>query len=177
MSRDKMILRRGDEFNPEGRCGEPLKRGGKRYVHVWFTYESFKSYATDKIMDALMAAKVVTKRRSNETVLYERVRYIYYSDGRFYRPNSQRSSDRKGDAYGLVPYDGTIYTCYPEYQARFGLPDCEIVCVDGWPVSLKIDNEEFVVDKYSWPSMEAYLGLDEQYKPERYRPKNDGRAA
>ena len=173
MSRDKLILYRGDEFNPEGRCGEPLKRGGKRYVHVWFTYEHFKSYATDKIMESLVKAKVVTKRRSNESVLYERVRYIYYchEDGRFYRPNSQRNSERKGQAYGLVPYHGTIYTDYPKYQAKHNLPDAEIVCIDGYPVSLRMDNEAFNVDADSWPMMEAFLGLDEMYKPEKYRPK------
>ena len=170
MARDKLILRRGDEFNPEGRCGEPLNRDGKRYLHVWYTYESFKSYATDRIMDALRKAKVVTSRRQNKSVLYERVRYVYYCDGVFYRCGSNKNAERKGSAYNLVPYDGTIYTAYPRYQARYGLPDAEIDCVEGRPVNIRIDDEDFVVSEESWPSMEAFLGLGEMYKPERYRP-------
>ena len=173
MSRDKLILRRGDEFNKEGRCGEPLKRNGRRYLHCWFTYEHFKSYATDKIMASLVEAKVITKRRKNESVLYERVRYVYYchEDGMFYRPNSQRNAERKGQAYGLVPYHGTIYTDYPVYQAKHGLPDAEIVCVEGVPVSVRIGTDAFEVTPESWPTMESFLGLDEMYKPEKYRPK------
>lgn len=37
-------------------------------------------------------------------------------------------------------------------------------------MNIRIDDEDFVVSEESWPSMEAFLGLGEMYKPERYRP-------
>ena len=168
----KLIVHRSDPLLGEGRCGEPKWIGNRRFLHCWFTYETFLSYATDKLMEKLVANKVVTKRRSNHTVLYERARYVYYEheSGMFYVPNSNKNEQRMGDAYLLVPFDGTIYSDFPMYQAKHGLVDAEIVCVAGYPVSLRIGHDAFSVSRESWPSMEGFLGLDEQWKPEKHRP-------
>ena len=169
MARDKIILRWGDEFNKELRAGEPRNINGRRLVHAWYTYEFFKSYATDKIMADLVKAKVVTKRRSNKSVIFERPRYVWYSseDGMFYRLQSNRNKNREGDAYLLVPFHGTIWSCYPKYQSRYELPDAEIVCVEGKPTSVRIGDDAFEVTDDSWPTMESFLGLDESYKQGR----------
>ena len=39
MARDKLILRWGDRYNPEKRCGQPkLLKDGRRMLHTWYTY-------------------------------------------------------------------------------------------------------------------------------------------
>lgn len=171
MRRNALILKRGDEFNPEGRCGEPKQANGKRYFHCWFTYESFLSYATERIMDALVAAKVITRRRSNRTVLYERNRYVYYRAGRFYRTRSNKNERREGSCYELEPLTGTVVSCYPKYQARHGLPDATIQLKDGYPFELVMDGDTIPVEDGMWPSLEGWLGLDEHYKPMKYWPE------
>lgn len=173
MRHNTLILRKGDEFNPEGRCGQPLKTSLGRLVHVWYTNEVFLSYATDKMMAALVAAKVVTRRRSNKTVLYERNRYVYYGNGLFYVPVSRKNSSRKGAAYEFEVFTGTIRSCYPKYQQKYNLPDAIIHVVAGFPIAVVVDGDEFEVTRDSWPMMESFLGLDEQYKPEKYRPRRD----
>ena len=171
MARDKMILRWGTEYNPEKRAGQPKNmRDGRRLLHVWYTYEFFKSYVSDETLERLKRDRVVGGTRKNQSVLVERPRYVYYSDGMFYRPASRKNAQRSGDCYELVPLSGTIWSCYPKYQARYGLPDAEIVCIDGYPVSVRVGQDAFDVTTGSWPVMESFLGLDESYKPERYRP-------
>lgn len=175
MARNELVLHRNDPIVGEGRCGEPRWIGERRFLHVWYTYGIFLSYATDKIMKELVAAKTVTRRRTNKSVLYERARTVYYehATGMFFIPASNKNAEKKGAAYELRPFHGTITTAWPEYQAKHGLVDAEIVCVEGLPVSIRIDGDAFSVTTDSWPSMEGFLGLNELWKPERYRPDWD----
>ena len=173
MRRNTLIVRRGTEFNPEGRCGQPKRLAdGRRVFHCWFVNETFLSYATDKIMERLIAAKIITRRRSNKTVLYERARYVYYGDGRFWVPVSRKNASKAGEAYELEPYTGTLVSMYPEYQRKYNLPDAIIHCDCGWPIAVVVDNDEFAVTRDSWPVMESFLGLDEHYKPAKWWPEN-----
>ena len=173
MRRNTLILKRGCEFNPEGRCGQPKKLAdGRRVFHTWYTNEVFLSYATDSMMEKLVAAKIITRRRTNRTVLYERARYVYYGDGRFWVPVSRKNGNREGEAYELEPYTGTLTSLYPEYQRRYGLPDAIIHCDCGYPIAVVMDNDEFEVTRESWPVMESFLGLDEHYKPAKWWPEN-----
>lgn len=172
MARDKLILRWGDEFNPEKRAGQPRKlRDGRRMVHVWLTYEFFKSYVDEKTLEKMKHRRLVRWNRGTTSVLVERPRSLYYCDGVFYRMKSNRNPRHEGDAYLYEPFEGTAWTCFPKYQQKRGLPDCEIVCVAGHPVSVRIGQDAFSVTRDEWPTMESFLGLDESYKPEKYRPK------
>ena len=177
MGRNDKLYRRGDGFVSEGRAGEPKKFGGVRYWHVWYTYETYKSNCIDEgskrsgeaLMRKLIEAGEITDRRSPRTVLYERVRYVYYLDGVFYTAEKHRNAERKGAYAGITPLDGTIETCYPQWQAKRGIPDAKIRLAEGVPVSVNIDGEEFAVTPESWPTMESFLGLDMAWKPARYR--------
>lgn len=170
--RDRIVLHRGDKYNPETRCGQPRNLPTGRIFHTWYTTELFLSYATDEIMERLVADKVVTRRRSNKTVLYERPRSVYYGDGLFWVPASRKNSAKTGPAFDYELVTGTIRTeGFKQYQKRYGLPDAIIHCMYGRPVAIVMDGEEFEVTSQTWPVMESFLGLDESYKPERYRPR------
>lgn len=168
MSRkDPIRLYIGDEFNPEKRAGMPRKVGGERYLTTWFTCGRSWRWASDDLLKRMKEARAI--HGSTRWVLVEFYRDVYYKDGRFYRAHTTKSATRSGDFSRLVPVDGTIYTCKPKYQKKYGLPDAEIVCIDGYPVSVRIGQDAFDVGD-SWSVMEAFLGLDECYKPEKYRP-------
>ena len=177
MGRDYKRYYRGDGFVPEGRAGEPKNVGDTSFWHVWYTWREFWSNCEEKpnnrsgviLFEKLIKAGEITARRSPETVLYERVKYVYYSDGKFYTTNSARNTERKGDYAKFTPLDGTIWTCYPQWQAKRGIPDAKIRLAEGVPVSVNIDGEEFAVTPESWPTMESFLGLDMAWKPARYR--------
>lgn len=167
MSRDKITLRIGSEFNPEKRVGEPRKVDGESFMHVWYTYEIFTSYATDKMMQKLVEAGEVTSRRTNRSVLYERVRYVYYKDGVFYRAASNKNERREGSCYNMFPFDGTLEPCYPKWCEAHGVPKATIRCTEGHPTSVELDGEVFEVTDESWPAMEAFLLLDGSWKKRR----------
>lgn len=170
--RDRIVLHRGDKYNPETRCGQPRKLPTGRIFHTWYTTELFLSYATDEIMERLVADKVVTRRRSNRTVLYERPRSVYYGDGLFWVPSSRKNAAKVGAAFDYEPVTGTIRTeGFKQYQKRYGLPDALIYVENGFPTDVVIGEDSFHVTPESWPTMESFLGLDESYKPERYRPR------
>ena len=172
--KDPFRLRIGDEFNPEKRCGMPRWSGGKkgvgtRYLTTWFTTGSSWKWADERLLEKLHDSRVI--RGNCKWVLVEFTRSVYYSDGRFYRCETRKSVERSGAYVEFVPIDGAIRTCKPRYQSKYGLPDAEIICIEGYPVSLRMGDEAFDVNVASWPAMESFLGLDEMYKPEGYRPK------
>lgn len=174
---EKITVLRGSEFLPEGRAGDPKTFDGLRFVHVWYTTEVFTSNCEqhgnkrgcEKLMEKLRAAKVITSRRSPKTVLYQRVRYVWYREGTFYAPDRSPNHEREGSYAELSPIDGTIWTCYPQWQSKRGIPDATIRCEGGRPVEVTVNGETFAVTDESWPTMESFLGLDESWKPARYR--------
>ena len=177
MGRNDKHYFRGDGFVPEGRAGEPKRFGGVRYWHVWYTCREYESNCEPKpnnrsgviLFEKLIKAGKITSRRSPKTVLYGRVEYVYYKDGVFYTTKTQKNTERKGDYAKIMPLDGTIWTCYPQWQAKRGIPDAKIRLAEGVPVSVNVGGEEFAVTPESWPTMESFLGLDMAWKPARYR--------
>lgn len=162
-------------YNKEKKwAGKPRWSGNKtgvgtRYLTTWYTCEVFKSWVEDDaLMERLREDKVIAPNRTH--VLYERARPVYYSDGRFYRTESRKNEDHVGSIVAYVPINAVLYTVFPDYMRKNGLPDAQIVVRDGYPVRVVIDGDYFDVDGDSWPAIEAFLGLDEMYKPERFRP-------
>ena len=145
------------ERNPEKRCGGHYKG----MLHTWYTYQ--------------IALRNAKGPRGGAWV-QEFARHVYYKDGRFYMLKTHKSIERTAtrDTYATMePISGPIWTVHPKYQARYNLPDAEIVLSDGVPVIVKVDGNEFEITPDEWPMVEGYLGLDEQYKPERFRPKKE----
>ena len=167
--RAPMRLHVGDEFNPEKRAGQPRKVGGERYLTTWLTCGTAWRWADDDLLRQMHEAGAI--RGNTRWVLVEYQRNVYYRDGRFYQASTRKNAARQGDFAELVPCEGSIWTCRPKYQQRYGLPDAEIICIEGFPVSERVGEDAFEVTGDSWPVMEGFLGLDESYKPERYRPK------
>lgn len=163
-------------YNKEKKwVGKPRWSGNKtgvgtRFLTTWFTCEVFKSWVDDQdLLGRLRNDGVIAKNRTH--VLYERARPVYYSDGRFYRTDSRKHSDCKGSIVEYVPLNALLYPVFPNYMKKYGLPDAQIVVRDGFPTRVVIDGDYFDVDRESWPAIEGFLGLDEMYKPERFRPK------
>ena len=155
--------------NPEKRVGNAVRMNGERYLNTWYTYEVFRSYADEDMMERAYKAKLVTRR--TKRALYERARTVYYRDGMFYRFRSNKNEQHEGDMFLLEPVEGELWCKAPGYMERHGIPAANIVCEDGRPVRINVEGEWFAVNEVSWPAMEAYLRLDESYKAERYRPQ------
>jgi len=172
--RDPFRLRLGDDFNPETRCGMPRWTGGKagngkRLLTTWFTTGTAWRWADDEVIARLKQEHAI--HPNTKYVLAEYCKNVYYANGMFYASETHKSVLRTGDFSEFVPITGTIRTCKPKYQHKYHLIDCEIVVVDGHPGSVRIEGDAFYVTDDSWPTMESFLGLDESYKPEKYRPK------
>lgn len=172
--RDPIRLYVGDDFNPEKRAGQPRWTGGRkgvgeRFLTTWFTCGNGWRWADEGELDKLKGAKAI--RGNVQWVLVEYYRAVYYKDGRFYAFRTSKNAAKKGDFGQFVPVDGSIWTCKPKYQAKYGLPDAEIICMEGYPTSVRIGEDAFSVTNDSWPMVESFLGLDEMYKPEAYRPR------
>ena len=167
--KDPLRLRVGDKYNPEKRAGQPRKVNNKRYLTTWFTYDSGWRWANEDLVARMKKDGEI--HANTRYVLVEFYRDVYYRNGRFYRTKTSKSTSRSGDFAAFVPMEGAIWTCRPKYQARYSLPDAEIICSDGFPVSVRIGQDAFYVTNDSWPVMEAFLGLDEMYKPAKYRPE------
>jgi len=167
--KDPIRLHVGDKYNPEKRAGQPRKVGNDRYLTTWYTYDSGWRWASEDLVDRMK--KDGELHGNTRYVLVEFYRNVYYKDGRFYRTNTMKSPDRSGDFAAMVPLDGWIWTCHPKYQAKYGLVDAEILCEEGFPTVIHFGEDAFKVTSDSWPAMEMFLGLDECYKPEKYRPE------
>lgn len=157
-------------LNDEKRVGNPVKVNGERYLNTWYTCGVFRSWCKPEMMERLYAAKVCSRRRKR--ALYERARSVYYRDGTFYRFKSNKNERHEGDMFLLEPVDGEIWTRSPKYQSKNGLPDARIRCESGVPVGVEVDGEWFDVTPEAWPTMAAFLGLDEHYKAEKWWPEN-----
>ena len=171
---DPLRLYVGDDFNPEKRAGQPRNVGGVRYLLTWFTSGSGWRWADDDLLARMKVAKEI--RGNTKWVLVEYHKNVYYRDGVFYVSATHKNAEKRGDFAELVPAEGSIWTCRPKYQQRYGLPDAEILCMGGVPTSIRIGGDAFMVTNDSWPAMEAFLGLDEMYKPERFRPTHTNAA-
>lgn len=173
MSRQPYVVRLNDPmFNPEKRCGRPRWTGGKtgkgvRLLETWFTSHIFRSWADEELVRRLIEAREV--HPNTKHVLVERAKDVYYNvaDGRFYEARRQRNPQRAGAYAGFQPVDGLIWTNRPEFLGKHGLPSAEIICNEGLPMVVHIGRDAFTVTNESWPVMEAFLGLDEQWKRNR----------
>jgi len=165
-------IRLNDPKYNKKRAGQPRWTGGKtgkgkRMLTCWYTYGTFKSWASEQLVQRLRDDGEIPKTRKR--VLVERAYSVYYAEGFFYKAHRCRNPERSGEYAGFEPINGTIWTCRPDYQAKYGLPDASIVLIDGLPVCVRIDDEAFNVTNDSWPTMEAFLGLDESYKRKERR--------
>ena len=139
--------------NPEKRCGR-CDKSTEYALHTWFTWQV-----------ALRASKKKGPRGGER--LEEFARYVYYKDGRFLRTKTHKRPDRgntRASYSTYEPINGTIWTVFPRFQARYGIPDATILCRDGYPVAVEIDDEAFTVTPEEWPAMEAFLGLDQYWR-------------
>ena len=160
-------IRLNDPKYNKKRSGQPRWTGGKtgvgrRMLTCWYTYGTFKSWADEKLVEQLKDDGEISRNRKR--VLVERAYSVYYAGGLFYKACRRRNPEKSGAYASFEPLNGTIWTCRPDYQARYGLPDASIALIDGVPVCVRIDDESFDVTNDSWPTMEAFLGLDESYK-------------
>lgn len=160
-------IRLNDPKYNRKRSGQPRWTGGKtgkgrRLLTCWYTYGTFKSWASERLVARLRQDGEISRNRKR--VLVERAYSVYYGDGMFYKASRMRNSERSGDYATFEPLTGTIWTCRPEYQRKYGLPDAEILLMDGLPVCVRIDGDAFNVTTDSWPVMASFLGLDEAYK-------------
>lgn len=153
MTSNKPTWPLGCKENPEKQCGR-CDKSTKFMLHTWFTWQI-----------ALRDSKVPGPRGGAR--LEQFARYVYYKDGRFWRAKTHKRPDRTStrDEYASYePVNGVIWTVFPRYQARHNLPDASILCRDGYPSVLVMDEGEFQVDADTWPMMEGFLGLDQSYK-------------
>ena len=144
----------GCKENPEKQCGRCDKQT-KFHLQTWFTWQI-----------ALRNSRVLGPRGGK--YLEEFARYVYYKDGRFWKTPVHKNPDKNStrDQYATYePINGIIWTeAFPKFQRRHDLPDCSILCRDGYPVNIELDGDTFEVDEYSWPTMEAVLGLNERWR-------------
>ena len=147
MAKDDVIIRLNDElYNPEKRSGQPRWTGGKagkgeRLLTTWYTCGIFRSYADEKLLDRLKGDRVIAKNR--KYVLVERARNVYYGGGRFYRSASRRNTERRGEYARFEPITGSVWTCRPKYQQKWGLPDAEILVSEGYPHTVRVGEDAF----------------------------------
>lgn len=146
----------GCKQNPEKQCGR-CDKFTKYHLQTWFTWQI-----------ALRNSRVTGPRGGK--YLEEFARYVYYKDGRFWKTPTHKSVERDStrDEYTTYePINGSIWTVFPKFQQRHNLPDCTIICRDGYPVYIELDGETFEVNEVSWPAMEGYLGLDQHWRKAR----------
>lgn len=142
--------------NPEAKCGRRDK-STNYLLHTWMTYQ------IDLASRDRKGRELTGPRGGRATRQF--ARYVYYdSDSkRFFGLLSNKNRDRKGPMFKYGVIDGPIWSCFPSFQERKGIPDCTIYLKDGYPVSVVVDDEVFAVDKDTWRTMESFLGFDEHW--------------
>jgi len=147
-----VIVRLNDE-----NYSEPTHIGKHRWLTIFC---GDRVHALTTCFTDCVTYREVVDDDGNEA-LAEFARNVYYThDGRFWVIKTFENPDRVGNYGELVPVDGEIWTEFPKYRAKRGIPDARIKCVEGVPASIEMDGEAFDIDAANWPMIEAFLQLN-----------------